>query len=51
MLDWVAGRFDQLLTDTVRAVYPAAEHEQFIAHLRGLTGLWAADESSRLQAA
>ncbi len=52
VLDWVAGpAFDQLLTDTVRAVYPVAEHEQFIAHLRGLTGLWAADESSRLQAA
>ena len=52
VLDWVAGpAFDRLLTDTVRAVYPAAEHEQFTAHLRGLTGLWVRDESSRLQAA
>ena len=41
--------FDQLLVDTVRSVYPADEHDQFIAHLRGLTGLWAGDESSRLR--
>jgi hypothetical protein len=50
VLDWVAGPdFDRLLVDTVRLVYPASEHEHFIAHLRGLTGLWAADESARLQ--
>jgi hypothetical protein len=52
VLDWVAGRdFDGLLVDTVRAVYPAHEHEQFIAHLRGLLGLWVRDESSRVAAA
>jgi hypothetical protein len=52
VLDWVAGAdFDQLLTDTVRAVYPAHEHEQFIEHLRGLLSLWVRDESTRLQAA
>ena len=52
VLDWVAGPdFDRLLVDTVRAVYPAHEHEQFIAHLRGLTGLWVRDESSRVAAA
>jgi hypothetical protein len=52
VLDWVAGPgFDQLLIDTVRSVYPAQEHDQFIAHLRGLLGLWVTDESSRLQAA
>jgi hypothetical protein len=50
VLDWVAGPgFDQLLVDTVRSVYPADEHDQFIAHLRGLTSLWADDESSRLR--
>ena len=50
VLDWVAGPgFDRLLTDTVRSVYPAGEHDQFIAHLRGLTGLWVGDESSRLR--
>ena len=50
VLDWVAGPdFDGLLTETVRAVYPAAEHDQFIAHLRGLTGLWVGDEGARLR--
>ena len=52
MLDWVSGQeFDQLLIDTVRSVYPPAEHDQFIAHLRGLIGLWIRDESGRLGAA
>ncbi len=51
-LDWVAGpQFDELLIDTVRSVYPAGEHEVFIAHLRGLTGLWVKDEGARLRAA
>jgi len=50
VLDWVAGSgFDQLLIDTVKSVYPADEHDQFIAHLRGLTGLWVGDESGRLR--
>ena len=44
-----ATRVDTLLVDTVRSVYPADEHDQFIAHLRGLTGLWVGDESSRLR--
>jgi hypothetical protein len=51
VLDWVAGpRFDDLLVQTVRSVYPAHEHDQFIAHLRGLLGLWVRDESARLRA-
>jgi hypothetical protein len=46
----VAGPdFDDLLVQTVRAVYPEHEHEQFIAHLRGLTGLWVKDETTRLR--
>ena len=50
VLDWVAGPdFDKLLVDTVRATYPAGEHDQFVAHLRGLLGLWVRDESGRLQ--
>jgi hypothetical protein len=49
VLDWVAGPdFDRLLTDTVRATYPAHEHDKFIAHLRGLLGLWVRDETARL---
>jgi len=50
VLDWVASpAFDRLLTDTVKATYPEHEHEQFIAHLRGLTGLWVSDETTRLR--
>jgi hypothetical protein len=49
VLDYVASpQFDELLVDTVKSVYPPAEHDQFIAHLRGLTGLWAREESARL---
>jgi hypothetical protein len=52
VLDWVSGSaFDGLLIDTVRSVYPASEHDKFIAHLRGLLGLWITDESTRLRAA
>ncbi len=51
-LDWVAGPdFDDLLVQTVRSVYPASEHDQFIAHLRGLVGLWVRDETARMRAA
>jgi hypothetical protein len=50
VLDWVSGPgFDELLIQTVRSVYPPHEHDQFIAHLRGLTGLWVRDESARLR--
>ena len=52
VLDWAAGPdFDRLLVDTVRAGYPAHEHDQFIAHLRGLLDLWVKDESTRLKTA
>jgi hypothetical protein len=52
VLDWVAGPdFDELLVETVRATYPAHEHDQFIAHLRGLLGLWVKDEGGRVTAA
>jgi hypothetical protein len=50
VLDWVAGPgFDELLIQTVRSVYPPHEHDQFIAHLRGLVSLWVRDESARLR--
>jgi hypothetical protein len=52
VLDWVAGPdFDQLLIQTVKSVYPAHEQDKFIAHLRGLLGLWVRDETARLAAA
>ena len=41
MLEWIASTdFDRLLVETVRATYPPHEHEQFLAHFRGLLGLW-----------
>jgi hypothetical protein len=44
--DWVASpAFDGLLVDTVRSTYPAAEHDRFVAHLRGLLGLWVSDNA------
>jgi len=50
VLDWAAGPgFDDLLVQTVRSVYPAHEHDQFIAHLRGLTAMWVRDEDARLR--
>ena len=43
--DWVVSpAFDALLVDTVRATYPAAEQDRFVAHFRGLLGLWLADQ-------
>jgi hypothetical protein len=50
VLDWVAGPdFDQLLIRTVKSVYPEHEHDQFIAHLRGLLDLWVREETARLR--
>ncbi len=52
VLEWVAGEdFDDLLVQTVRMVYPVHEHDQFVAHLRGLVSLWVDDETTRLRSA
>ena len=49
VLEWVeSADFDRLLVDTVRATFPAHEHDHFIAHYRGLLGTWAGDERRRL---
>ncbi|SDP22785.1 hypothetical protein SAMN04515671_3332 [Nakamurella panacisegetis] len=43
--DWIdSPDFDQLLVETVAATYPAAEHERFLAHFRGLMSLWVEDQ-------
>ncbi len=48
-LAWFSGpEFDRLLVATVAATYPPHEHERFLAHFRGLVGLWCADERNRL---
>jgi hypothetical protein len=42
--DWVrSAQFDELLVDTVRATYPAHEHDRFVAHFRGLLDTWVRD--------
>ncbi|HEX7189771.1 MAG TPA: hypothetical protein VF423_16265 [Actinomycetes bacterium] len=48
-LDYFASAdFDRVLADTVRSTFPPHEHEQFLAHFRGLVGSWCADEEKRL---
>ena len=50
VLDWVSSQaFDALLVDTVRSLYPAHEHESFIAHFRGLVGLWVRERGGEPQ--
>jgi len=47
--EWVEGPdFDRLLVDTVKATFPAHEHDYFVAHYRGLLAAWASDERVRL---
>lgn len=42
---WVESpEFDRILVDTVRNTFPDHEHEQFIAHFRGLLAAWAHDQ-------
>jgi hypothetical protein len=44
--DWVGSDdFDALLVDTVRSTYPAHEHDQFVAHFRGLLHAWVNDNA------
>ena len=45
--DYVTGpEFDRMLRTTVEATYPAHEHERFLAHFRGLVGLWAQERTT-----
>jgi hypothetical protein len=51
VLEWVEGPdFDRLLVDNVAATFPPHEHDQFIAHYRGLLAAWAKDERGSLAA-
>lgn len=51
VLEWVSSdHFDQMLVDTVTTTYPEQERERFLAHFRGLVGLWVSDETNRLAA-
>ena len=52
VLEWVTGDdFDRVLRDTVQATYPPHEQEQFLAHFRGLVGLWASEQVPLRQSA
>jgi hypothetical protein len=45
MLEYIEGAdFDRLLVEVVRATFPPHEHEQFVAHYRGLLGAWVRDQ-------
>jgi hypothetical protein len=37
--------FDRLLVETVTRAFPPREHEQFVAHYRGLLGAWVSDQA------
>ena len=36
----------RLLVDTVRKLYPAHEHDRFVAHFRGLVGQWVREQGA-----
>ncbi len=38
--------FDQMVIDTVRGLFPPHEHDQYIAHFRGLLAHWVQSEKS-----
>jgi hypothetical protein len=40
--------FDTVLVDTVRSTFPPHEHDQFVAHYRGLLDMWCQDERKLL---
>ena len=45
MADYIGSpEFDALLVDTVTRAFPPREHEQFVAHYRGLLGAWLNDQ-------
>jgi hypothetical protein len=39
-----SAEFDRLLVATVQQAFPPHEHEQLVAHYRGLVGAWANDQ-------
>jgi hypothetical protein len=50
VLEWVSStEFDALLVDTVRGTYPEHEQEAFVAHFRGLIGLWVRERGGEPQ--
>jgi hypothetical protein len=49
VLAWVTSDdFDRMLRDTVAATYPAHEQDRFMAHFRGLVGMWVSDQHAQV---
>ena len=49
VLDYIESEdFDRVLVETVTTTFPPHEHEQFVAHFRGLLGAWATDERRQI---
>lgn len=47
MWEYVDGQdFDDLLVRTVHSTFPAHEHDEFVAHYRGLLGMWRDDAAT-----
>jgi hypothetical protein len=45
MVEFAASdELDGILVDAVRATFPPHEHDQFVAHFRGLVAAWAGDQ-------
>ena len=45
VFEWISSQsFDDLLIETIKKTYPAHEQDWFVAHFRGLIGLWVADQ-------
>ncbi len=42
------GDFDRVLVETVTGMFPRHEHDEFVAHFRGLLAAWCRDERARL---
>jgi hypothetical protein len=48
VVEWASGDgLDRILRETVATTYPAHEQEQFLAHFRGLVGLWVSDQQAK----
>ena len=47
MAEYISSdQFDAHLVETIRRAFPAHEHEQFVAHYRGLLGAWVNDQAA-----
>ena len=47
MAEYIASpQFDAHLVETIRRAFPPHEHEQFVAHYRGLLAAWVDDQGA-----